>query len=266
MVKEIHNTAIISNSAKIANNVTIGPFCIIGDDVEIGDNTILKSHIVIEGKTKIGKNNIIYPFATIGLTPQDLKFKGEDSQVEIGDNNTIREHVTIHRGTKDGSMITKIGNNCLFMVGVHIAHDCEVHNNVILANNATLAGHVIVEDNVIIGGLSALHQFVRVGKGAMIGGMSGIENDVIPYGLAMGERASLAGLNLVGLKRANIDRQDIFALRDFFKKLYEDNSQSFNEKVQTLAKEYNNQLVKNIVDFISGKSDRSFLPFKNSKK
>ena len=170
----IHNTAIIHANAKIADNVEIGPYVVIGDKVKINSGTKIKSHVVIEGDCEIGMNNIIYPFATIGVEPQDLKFHGEDSKLVIGDNNKIREHVTIHRGTKDGGMITKIGSNNLLMVGVHIAHDCLVGDHVILANNATLAGHVQIENNVVIGGLSAVHQFVRIGKGAMIGGMSGV--------------------------------------------------------------------------------------------
>ena len=204
MTKKIHPSAVVSSKAQIGDNVEIGPFCVVGDDVKIGEGTILKSHVVVEGDTVIGKNNIIFPFASIGLEPQDLKFKGEKSRVEIGDNNKIREHVTIHLGTQDGAMVTKIGSNCLLMVGVHIAHDCVVGNHVIFANNATLAGHVEVGDHVVIGGLSAVHQFVRIGAGAMIGGMSGVESDVFPNGLVMGERASLAGLNLVGLKRREI--------------------------------------------------------------
>lgn len=262
MTTKIHPSSIVSSKAKIGNNVEIGPFCIVADNVTIGDNTKLKSHIVVEGKTIIGQENIIYPFTTIGVAPQDLKFKGEDAEVIIGDKNTIREHVTIHRGTQDGAMKTTIGDECLLMVGVHIAHDCIVGNNVILANNATLAGHVIIEDNVIIGGLSALHQFVRVGKGAMIGGMSGIENDVIPFGLAMGERASLAGLNLVGLKRGKYDRNEISQLRAFFKELYGDDSLSFNSRVEKLKDKYQGSLVANVINFINDTSSRSFLPFK----
>ena len=160
----IHKTAIIEDGANISNNAIIGPYCTIGKDVKIGCNTVLKSHIVVEGSTIIGENNIIYPFSTIGLNPQDLKFSNENSRLIIGNNNVIREHVTIHKGTKDGIMEAIIGDNCLLMVGVHIAHDCVIANNVILANNATLAGHVEIQDNVIIGGLSAIHQFVKIGK------------------------------------------------------------------------------------------------------
>lgn len=263
MTQKIHPTAIVSKSAKLGANVEVGPYSIIGDDVKIGDGTIVKSHVVIEGDTEIGKNNIIFPFATIGLVPQDLKFKGEKSQVKIGDNNTIREHVTIHLGTKDDAMLTRVGNNCLLMVGVHIAHDCVIGNNVILANNVTLAGHVKVEDHVLIGGLSAIHQFARIGHGAMIGGMSGVENDVIPYGLVMGERASLAGLNLVGMKRRNIAREEIHALRNFFKKLFSEKNSGFSTRVEELAKEFDSEVVKEVASFVKSESTRSFCQPKN---
>jgi UDP-N-acetylglucosamine acyltransferase len=264
MIK-IHPTAIVSSNAKIAENVEIGPFCIIGDNVEIKEKTILKSHIVIDGDTKIGENNIIYPFTTIGLAPQDLKFKGEKSRVEIGDNNIIRENVTIHLGTQDDNMVTKIGDHCLLMVGVHIAHDCVLGNHIILANNATLAGHVKIGDNVVIGGLSAVHQFVRIGKGAMIGGMSGVEADVIPYAMVMGERANLAGLNLVGLKRRGIAREEIHDLRNFFKEVFLENDQEFLAKVDIVASQPKSQIVEEVVKFIRDKSDRSFCQVKSKK-
>ena len=256
----IHPTAVISSKAKISQNVEIGPFCVIGDNVEIGENSILKSHIVIDGDTKIGKNNKIFPFATIGLVPQDLKFKGEKSKLIIGDNNVIREHVTIHLGTFEGAMQTVIGSNCLFMVGAHIAHDCIVGNNVILANNATLAGHVEVGDDVVIGGLSAVHQFVRIGKGAMIGGMSGVEHDVIPNGLVMGERAYLAGLNLVGMKRRGILREEIHALRGFYKEIFESENkgEQFVVRVENFAKNNSSQIIKEVAVFVKSDSARSF--------
>jgi len=263
---KIHSTAIVSPKAQIGQGVEVGPYCVIGDNVKIGDNTVLKSHVVIEGHTQIGKNNTIFPFATIGLVPQDLKFGGEESRVVIGDNNSIREHVTIHLGTKTGAMQTTIGNNNLLMVGVHIAHDCVVGNNVILANNATLAGHVVIGDNVVIGGLSALHQFVRVGRGAMIGGMSGVESDVIPYGLVMGERASLAGLNLVGMKRSNIARDEIHALRNFFKKLFAHNAdnKNFIARLDSAASEFEEKIVQEVVSFVKSESSRSFCQPKNN--
>jgi UDP-N-acetylglucosamine acyltransferase len=211
--------------------------------------------VVIEGNTKIGKNNVIFPFAAIGQNPQDLKFAGEESLIEIGDNNKIREHVTIHPGTKTGAMITRVGNNCLLMVGVHIAHDCVVADHVILANNATLAGHVEVGEGAVIGGLSAMHQFVKIGKHAMIGGMSGVETDVIPYGTVMGERASLAGLNLVGLKRKGFEKDKINKLRAFYKKLFEETSGNLAQKVAILSKEYgDDELVSDVVKFIYASS------------
>lgn len=258
MTQKIHPTAIVSAKAQLGENVEIGPYCVVGDDVKIGEGTVLKSHIVIEGDVEIGKNNLIFPFAVIGTAPQDLKFKGEKARVVIGDNNKIREHVTIHLGTQDGAMVTKVGNNCLFMVGAHIAHDCVVGDNVILANNATLAGHVEVGDHVVIGGLSAVHQFARIGKGAMIGGMSGVENDVIPNGMVMGERASLAGLNIVGMKRRNIAREDIHALRNFFKKLFAEKSEGFSVRAENLAKEFASPAVQEVVDFIKSETSRSF--------
>ncbi len=264
MTHKIHPNSVVSSKAKIAANVEIGPFCVIGDDVKIGEGTIIKSHVVIEGDTSIGKNNVIFPFATIGVAPQDLKFKGEKSRVEIGDNNKIREHVTIHLGTQDGAMVTKIGSNCLLMVGVHIAHDCVVGNNVILANNATLAGHVEVGDHVVIGGLSAIHQFARIGAGAMIGGMSGVEGDVIPNGLVMGERAHLAGLNLVGMKRRNIPREDIHALRNFFKQLFTEQSNEFSARAENLAKNFESSVVQEVAAFLKSESSRSFCQPKNS--
>lgn len=261
---KIHPTAIVSSKAKIGEGVEIGAYCIIGDNVKIGAKTILKSHVVIDGFTEIGEGNIIFPFTTIGLDPQDLKFAGENSRTVIGNNNRIREHVTIHSGTKDGVMQTTIGNNCLLMVAVHVAHDCVVGNNVILANNATLAGHVEIGDRVIIGGLSALHQFVRVGRGAMIGGMSGVENDVIPYGMVMGERASLAGLNLVGMKRANMPREEIHALRNFFKQLFATNDKSFLARIDQLVVDFDQDAVKEVVSFIKAESSRSLCQPKNN--
>jgi UDP-N-acetylglucosamine acyltransferase len=257
-MNKIHPSAIISKSVKLGANVEVGPFCVLEGDIQIGEGTILKSHVVIEGDVLIGKNNVIFPFAAIGQRPQDLKFKGEKSKIIIGDNNHIREHVTIHPGTKDGIMETKIGNNCLLMVGVHIAHDCVVGNDVILANNATLAGHVIVGDHAIIGGLSAIHQFARIGQHAMIGGMSGVEGDVIPYGTVIGERASLAGLNIVGMKRRGISRDEIHALRNFFKKLFSISEGSFSIRVENLAKEFPNQTVQDVVRFVKEESSRSF--------
>ena len=207
----IHKTAIIDPKAKIFSDVEIGPYCVIGPDVEIGEKTIIQSHVNITVNAKIGKGNKIYPFVSINH-PQDLKYNGEPSNLIIGDNNKIREYVTINPGTAGGGGKTVIGNNCLFMISSHIAHDCLVGNNVIIANNVPLGGHAIIEDNVVIGGNSAVQQFTRIGKMAMIGGMTGVMHDVIPYGLSTGNRNSLIGLNLIGLRRAKFENKNIIGL------------------------------------------------------
>ncbi len=253
----IHPTAIVEQGAKISPNAAIGPFCIVGADVVIDDNARLMSHVVVAGHTHIGSGTAIYPFASIGHPPQDLKYKGEKSKLVIGKNNIIREHVTMNPGTESGGMLTQVGDNCLFMVGAHVAHDCRVGNNVILANNATLAGHVHVGDFAILGGLSAVHQFVRIGAHAMIGGMSGVENDVIPYGLVSGERAHLAGLNLVGLKRRGFERDDIHLLRNAYRLLFAEEG-TLAERVEDVSKLFReNKAIMDIVQFISQDSSRA---------
>ena len=235
MTIKIHPTAIIDPKAKIGKNIEIGAFSIIGPKVKIGDNNIIKSNVIITGDTKIGDNNVFFPFAVIGEDPQDLKYQGEESQIIIGNNNKIREYVTIHPGTKDDNLITKIGNDCLFMISSHIAHDCLIGDNVIMANNATLAGHVHVGDHAVIGGLSAIHQFVKIGRFAMIGGMSGVEHNVLPFTTVMGERAKLSGLNLIGLKRGKIDRDSINAVRKFYKDLFQNDN--FNKNLDSALEE-----------------------------
>ncbi len=217
----VHPSAIIGAEVDLSDDVEVGPYCVLDGPVSIGRGTRLSSHVVVTGRTTIGAECRIYPFASIGHPPQDLKYAGEPSRLEIGDRNVIREHVTMNPGTEGGGMVTRIGSDCLFMVGSHVAHDCQLADHVILANNATLAGHVVVGDGAILGGLSAVHQFVRIGQGAMIGGMSGVENDVIPYGLVMGDRASLRGINVVGLKRHGVPREAIHALRDAYRRLFE---------------------------------------------
>jgi UDP-N-acetylglucosamine acyltransferase len=254
----IHPTAIIAPSAKLAADVSVGPYCVIEGEVSIGSGTVLFSHVSIAGRTSIGKHCKIYPFASLGHAPQDLKYKGEPSKLVIGDNVVIREHVTMNPGTEGGGMLTQVGNNCLFMVGSHVAHDCKVANNVILANNATLAGHVEVGENAIIGGLAAVHQFVRIGAHAIVGGMSGVEHDVIPYGSVMGERANLAGLNLVGLKRRGFDRDTIHALRNAYKMLFEEDAGTLAERAERMQKEFGaNQQVMEIITFMNEKGSRS---------
>lgn len=255
MSQNIHPTAIIEDGAQIGADVTIGPYCVIGADVQLGDGVTLKSHVVIEGRTSIGKGTTVYPFASLGTAPQDLKYAGEPSTLVIGENNTIREHVTMNPGTEgNGRMETKVGDNGLFMMGAHVAHDCIVGNNAILANNATLAGHVELGDFVIIGGLSAVHQFARIGDHAMIGGMSGVENDVIPYGLVKGERASLHGLNIIGLKRRGFDNAQVKALQNAYADLYADEG-TLDTRVQKVANDYADQdSVSKLIEFAQGDS------------
>ena len=245
----IHNTAIIDPKAKISSNVSIGAFTVIGPNVEIGENTIIQSHVSIIGNTKVGKNNKIYPFASIGNDPQDLKFDGEVTKLEIGDNNKIREYVTVNPGTKGGGGLTKIGNNCLFMVSSHIAHDCLVEDNVILANNVPLGGHAHIEENVIIGGNSAVQQFTRVGKSSMIGGMCGVVRDIIPYAMVHGNRSILQGLNLIGLRRKNIPNKEILVLTEAYKEIFKDENLTTNLK--NLKEEFKkNDLVNDVVKFL----------------
>ena len=245
----IHQTAIINPKAKIHSSVKVGPYSVIGAKVEIDENTEVQSHVSIVGNTKIGKNNKIYPFASIGNDPQDLKFQGEETKLEIGNNNKIREYVTINPGTSGGGEITKVGNNCLFMVSAHIAHDCYVGDNVILANNVPLGGHAHVEDNVIIGGNSAVQQFTRIGRSAMIGGMCGVVRDIIPYGIAHGNRSILQGLNLIGLRRKNIPNHDIMTLLDAYKEIFK--NENLTENLNNLSKELRvNELVSEVVSFI----------------
>jgi UDP-N-acetylglucosamine acyltransferase len=245
----IHKTSIIDKEAKIHKNVKIGPYSIIGPNVEIADNVEIHSHVNIAGNTKIGKGTKIYPFASIGTDPQDLKFKGEKSKLIIGKENTIREYVTINPGTEAGGGQTTIGNNCLFMVSSHVAHDCIVGNNVIIANNVPLGGHVIIEDGVIIGGNSAVQQFTRIGRLAMIGGMTGVLKDVIPFGLSFGNRNYLKGINLIGLRRKKYDNKLIIELNEAYKKIFLSNNLHGN--LSKIADEFkNNELIKEVTDFI----------------
>lgn len=254
----IHQTAIVHPKAKIADSVEIGPYCTIGENVELADGVKIISHICIDGVTTIGENTKIFPFAAIGLDPQDLKYKGEKSRLVIGKNNRIREYVTIHPGTAGDRMETKIGDNCLFMVSSHVAHDCIIGNNVILANNATLAGHVEIGEFAIIGGLSAVHQFVRIGHHAIVGGMSGIDQDVIPYGSAMGDRANLAGLNLIGLKRRNFDRETINNLREAYRIIFLDDQETLDKRIEEVENKFNsNQYIMEVVAFLKQDTSRA---------
>jgi UDP-N-acetylglucosamine acyltransferase len=252
----IHKTAIIDPKSKISSNVSIGPYSVIGPDVEIDENTIIYSHVSISGQTKIGKRNKIYPFASIGNDPQDLKYKGEETKLIIGNENTIREYVTINPGTVGDGGKTIVGNSCLFMISSHIAHDCLIGNNVIIANNVPLGGHVIIEDNVVIGGNSAVQQFTRIGKMAMIGGMTGVLHDVIPYGLSTGNRNSLQGLNLIGLRRAKFENKKILGLSEAYKEIFV--TKNITENISKLNGSLkNNELVKEVIKFIIKNKKRS---------
>lgn len=253
---DIHPTAIIDPAAELGSNVKIGPFCVVGADVRLGDGVELVSHAVVAGHTSVGAETRIFPFSSIGHQPQDLKFRGEVSSLEIGERNVIREHVTMNPGTEGGGLLTKIGNDCLFMVGAHVAHDCLIGNNVILVNNATLGGHVVIEDWVIVGGLSAVHQFVRIGRHAMIGGKTGVEHDVIPYGMVTGNRAKLEGLNIVGLKRRGFSRDMIHEIRKAYRMIFAEEG-TMAERVQDVIEDFNgNEPVMEIVNFITSDSSR----------
>ena len=246
-----HPSSVVSPKAEISSNVKIGPFCIVDEDVIIDNDCNLISHVHITGKTKIGKNNTFFPFSSIGSIPQDLKYSGELSELIIGNNNTFREGVTVNPGTKNGGMITRIENDCLFMVGAHVAHDCHIFSNVILANNATLAGHVTIYNNAILGGLSAVHQFVSIGKYAMIGGMSGVEYNIIPYGLYLGIRSNLRGLNLIGLKRKKIDNKTISKIQNSYNKIFNKQYPIIKNIEKLNVEEKSITEVKEIIEFIT---------------
>ena len=251
----IHPTAIVDKNSKVSKNVEIGPYCIIGSDVEIGPNSKLHSHVSIKGKTKIGKNNEIFPYVSIGTSPQDLKYKGEKNSIIIGNNNKLREYVNINPGTLQGGTITKLGNNNLLMVYCHIAHDCNIGNGIVLANNVQVGGHVKIEDNAIVGGSCAIHQFSRIGKLSMVGGMTGVLSDVIPFGLSLGNRNNLVGLNLIGLRRAKISNDDIKILQNSYDVIF--SNQNFRSNIDSLNADLkNNKYVKIIIDFINSDKKR----------
>lgn len=260
----IHPSAVVDPGAHIGSGVEIGPYCVVGAHVAIGESTCLHSHVVIEGHTQVGRDCQVFPFSSIGHIPQDMKYGGEVSQLVIGDNNVIREHVTMNPGTSGGGLKTEVGSHGLFMAGSHVAHDCRVGDHVILANNATLAGHCVVEDHVILGGLSAVHQYVRIGAYAFVGGMSGVENDVIPYGMAIGNRAHLSGLNIVGLKRQGFDREQVHNLRKAYRLLFSAEG-TLMERLEDVDKMFaEDTCVERIVAFIRESSDRALCVPRNS--
>ncbi len=253
----VHPSAVIENGAVLGNDVRIGPFCHVGPDVSLGDNTELVSHVAVHGRTAIGAGARIFPFASIGHQPQDLKYHGEPSTLEIGVNCLIREGVTMNPGTESGGMKTIVGDNCVFLANAHVAHDCKIGSNVILSNSVLLAGHTSVGNFVILGGGSAVHQFVRIGDHAFVGGLAGVENDVIPYGMALGNRANLAGLNLIGLKRRGFSRETVHDLRRAYRLLFAAEG-TLKERIEDVAAEFGDHpQVHEILDFIRAGGERS---------
>ncbi len=259
----IHPSTIVSKNATIHETSNIGPFCVIGDDVKIGKNNNLISHVSIVGSTNIENNNIFYPFCSIGSEPQDLKYNNEKSFLKIGSNNKFRENVTVNPGTSGGGLTTLIHDNCLFMVGSHIAHDCIIKSNVILANNATLAGHVEIDNNAIIGGNSAIHQFVRIGKYSMIGGMSGVEKDIIPYSLYTGIRENLKSLNLIGLKRKGLTSNVINEIKNLVNIIFNKNDTIENNLKNNFVKNSEILEINEVIEFLNLNSKRGITTFKN---
>ncbi|KAF8818268.1 acyl-ACP--UDP-N-acetylglucosamine O-acyltransferase [Rickettsia endosymbiont of Cardiosporidium cionae] len=267
----IHQTAIVDKGAKIGDNVSIGPYCVIGSSVTLGDDVIIKNHVVIDGITSIGSGSIIYSFASIGSNPQDLKYNGEKSKTVIGKNNIIREYVTIQPGTKSGGMITSVGNDCLFMIGAHIAHDCKLGNNIILANYVSLGGHVEIGDYAIIGGMSAVLQKVRIGNHAMLGGLSGLDSDLIPFGIAKNDRAKLSGLNLIGMKRRNFDHTKSLEANRIIKSMLKLNHNnvinSESEEIEKKLKNHeDNKIIQDITKFITQGPRRNICGLKKCKQ
>jgi len=255
-LQRIHPTAVVDKNARLARDVEIGPYCVIGANVELGEGVRLISHAVIDGHTSVGAQTIIYPFASLGMTPQHLSYKGEPTRLVIGSNNVIREHVTMHVGTAQGSMETRVGSHSFFMAGCHVAHDCVIEDHVILTNNVALGGHVHVGEYANIGGLSGVHQYVRIGKHAMIGGVTGVDKDVIPYALVMGNRARLNGLNIVGMRRRGFSREDIRSLRTAYGLLFSQGG-TMAERLNEVADLFgSNAGVMDIINFIREDSSR----------
>lgn len=254
---EIHPTALVDPKADVAPSAKVGPYCVVGPNVVLGEGVVLHSHVVVEGRTSVGARTEIYPFASIGHQPQDLKYKGEPSTLEIGTDNLIREHVTMNPGTEGGGMVTRVGNHCAFLTASHVGHDSIVGNHVVFSNNVMLAGHCKIDDYVIFGGGAALHQFGRVGKHAFIGGMSAVENDVIPYGLVIGNRAHLVGLNLVGLRRRGFTRDQMQSMREAYNLLFAEGG-ILRDRVEAVAGRFGDKPeVMEIVDFIRTEADRA---------
>lgn len=255
----IHPTALVAAGAEIGPGVKIGPFCSVGPDVVIEAGAELVSHVVVEGHTRIGEQARLFPFCTVGLAPQDLKYKGEPTRCEIGARTLVREHCTIHRGTPTGTGLTRVGNDCMLMAVVHVAHDCVLGNNVIVANNAVMGGHVTIGEYAVIGGAAAIHQFVRIGRAAMVGGVSGVEGDVIPFGSVIGNRARLATLNVIGLRRRGFDKPAIQRLHVAFRSLFGKEGVFAQRLEATRARFGNDPLVAEVLAFIDAPSHRGLI-------
>jgi UDP-N-acetylglucosamine acyltransferase len=255
----IHPTAIVAPGAQIGHGVEIGPWCHVGPDVQIGNGARLISHVVVDGDTVLGDGVVLYPFCTVGLAPQDLKYRGEPTRCEIGARTQVREHCTIHRGTVTGAGVTRIGADCLLMAVVHVAHDCEIGDGVVIANNVVMGGHVTIGANAVVGGAAAIHQFVRIGRGAMVGGVSGVEADVIPFGSVIGNRARLAGLNVVGLRRRGVDRAQLMMLRAAVRQLFWGTG-VFADRLHAVRETYGDDpLAAEVVEFASVPSKRGLI-------
>ena len=255
----VHPTAIIEPGARIGSGAEIGPWCHVGGKAEVGPGVRLISHVVVDGDTVIGEGAVVYPFCTVGLAPQDLKYKNEPTRCVVGPRTQLREHCTIHRGTVTGSGITQVGADCLLMAVVHVAHDCVVGNSVVIANNVVMGGHVSIGDGAVIGGSAALHQFVRIGRGAMVGGVSGVEADVIPFGSVIGNRARLAGLNVIGLRRRGVDRAGLHALRAAVRDLFSGGGVFADRLASVRATNGDDPLVAEVLEFIDAPSKRGLI-------
>lgn len=258
-MSRVHPAALVAPGAVVGEGAEIGPWCQVGPDVVIEPGARLVSHVVVDGHTRIGAEAVLWPFCTVGLAPQDLKYKGEPTRCEIGPRTQIREHCTIHRGTVTGTGVTRVGGGCLLMAVVHVAHDCALGDGVVVANNVVMGGHVEIGDNAVIGGAAALHQFVRIGRGAIVGGVSGVEADVIPFGSVIGNRARLAGLNLVGLKRRGFSREQIHMLRAAFRGLFRNEGVFAERLAETRARYGSDPLVAEILAFIDAPSHRGLI-------
>jgi len=255
----IHPTAVVEPGAQLGVGVQVGPFCHVGPEVQIGDGARLVSHVVVDGDTDVGEGAVLYPFCTVGLAPQDLKYQGEPTRCEIGARTQVREHCTIHRGTVTGTGLTRVGAGCLLMAVVHVAHDCEIGDAVVIANNVVMGGHVTIGAGTVIGGAAAIHQFVRIGRGAMVGGVSGVEADVIPFGSVIGNRARLAGLNVIGLRRRGVDRAQIGLLRSAIRELFWGEG-VYADRLEAVRARYgSDKLAAEVLDFVAFPSKRGLI-------